>query len=167
MVDLLSHVLVGYSACALLARRGCIGDRHVPVGTVGSALPDLAKVQLLVSPGAVGALLGTPFSWLALHRLGGVLALAGIGALLFERGERRTVFGLLVGGGLGELFLDVFVTRAGGYAPPYLYPFSWWQPPAGNLYVSSDLWPLVVAAALALATFVYVRRDAATAADRR
>ena len=161
MVDLLAHVLIGYAAFALLARFGYVERRRVPVGMIGSALPDAAKVRTFLPKSAVESLLGEPFSWLALHRLGGLLALAGIGALLVARGERRAVFAALVGGGVGHLTLDALIARAGGYAPAYLYPFSWWQPPAGGLYVSSDLWPLLAAAAFASIAFLATRRTSA------
>ena len=161
MVDLLAHVLIGYGAFALLARSGHVRRRHVPVGMLGSLLPDVAKVRLFVPAPLVASVLGAPFSWLAIHRLGGVLALAGIGALIVARGERRAVFGALVGGAVGHLLLDSLIVRAGGYAPAYLYPVSWWQPPAGGLYVSSDLWPLLAAAAFAALAFLRTHRASA------
>jgi hypothetical protein len=159
MVDLLAHVLIGYGVFTLLARRGYVQSHHVPVGMLGSALPDLAKARLIVPASAAESVLGAPFSWLAIHRLGGLLALAGIGALVVARAERRAAFAALAGGGVGHLVLDAFVARAGGRAPAYLYPFSWWQPPSGDLYVSSDLWPLLAAGAFAALAHLAARRS--------
>lgn len=149
MVDLLAHVLVAYVTGTLLAWRGRLRSASVPILMVGAVLPDLAKLGTVVSPGRVEALLGLPFEWLVFHRLGGIALVAGLGALLFAPGRRRAAWLLLVAGAGEHLVLDAFVIRAGGFVPPYLYPLTWWQPPAVGLYVSSDLWPLVVAAALA------------------
>lgn len=158
MVDLLAHVLVGYAGATLLACRGRLARRHVPVAMVGAALPDLSKMGMVVPEEWVEHLFGLPFTWLAFHRLGGILLLAGAGALAFGRGERVGAYGVLVGSAAVHLLLDALVARAGGYAPPYLYPFTWWQPPAGGLYVSSDLWPTAVAVALAAAAWLLPRR---------
>jgi len=149
VVDLLAHVLVAYTTGAVLAWRGRLAPAWVPVLMVGAVLPDLAKAGQVVSPAEVAALVGVRFQWLVLHRLGGVLLVAGLGALLFESGRRRTAWLVLVAGAVEHLLLDVGVVRAGGVAPPYLYPLSWWQPPSAGLYLSSDLWPLALATALA------------------
>lgn len=146
MPDLLTHVLLAYAAIALATRASDrLSAHHVPVAMVGAAVPDLAKIGLLVDFDAVSAALGVPVSPLAFHRFGGVVVLAGIGALLVHRRERRLVFGLLSIAGAGHLILDAFVIRADGLAPPYLYPLTWWRPPAGSLYLSSDAWPAAIA----------------------
>lgn len=158
MPDLLTHVLVGYSLVALAAAVdgpgvGRIEPRHVGVGMVGAATPDLSKVGWAVPAGTTEALVGVPLSFTALHTLGGVLALAGVVALLFGRDERPAVFAVYASMGTVHLALDTLITRAGGYAPPYLYPLTWWQPPAGGVFVSSDLAPLLVAAPAAVAVW--------------
>jgi hypothetical protein len=160
MGDLLAHVLVGYAAGTLATRHSTwVETRHVPLVMVGSTLPDLAKARLLVGSGAVGEALGVPFSWLAVHRLGAAVALAGLGALLVTRPERRTAVAVLLAGALGHLLLDGFVVRANGVVPPYLYPVSWWRPLAGNLYLSSDRWPTLVALTLAVAVRISGRKE--------
>lgn len=158
MVDLLAHALFAYAVGATLQWVGTIERRHVAVVVVGGVLPDVAKAHLVVGSGAVEAAVGLPFSWLALHRLGAVLAFAALGALLFARAERSVAFGTLVGGGLLHLALDALVIRADGRAPPYLYPLSWWRPPSGDLYLSSDLWPTAVAVVLAATAWWMTRR---------
>lgn len=146
MTDLLTHVLAAYVVLTVLARRSDRFERRlVPVGMAGALLPDLAKVNLVVPSGVVEGLVGVPFSWLPLHRLGGLVAVAGCLAVFFERSERRVAFAVLVAGGLSHLVLDALIKRANGLTPPYLYPASWWRPPAGNLYLSSDRWPVLVA----------------------
>lgn len=157
VVDLLAHVLVGYALAATLAHAGVVPERYVPVAMVGSVLPDLSKVEMVVPESAVEAALGVPVSFLVFHRLGGALVLAGVGAALFARGHRLLAFGTLVGAAGVHLVLDGLIRRADGLAPPYLYPFTWYQPPAGGLYVSSDVWPTLVAAGAAGVVWVTTR----------
>lgn len=159
MPDLLTHVLVAYvTATALAWNVSRIPRWFVPVGMVGAVLPDVVKIYLLVPSGVVESALGVPFAWDPIHRLGGVLALAGLGTLLFDRPYRRAVFGTLVAGATTHLFLDSLIRRANGLTPPYLYPLSWWHPPSGNLYLSSDGWPAALALVVAAGVFVYDRR---------
>lgn len=161
MTDLLTHVLV---AAVLLAPLAWWTDRlhvrYVPLGMAGATLPDLAKVNYVVPRQRVADLFGVPFSWLTFHRLGGVVAVAVAVALLFERGTRRTVVAVLLAGATSHLFLDSLIERANGLAPPYLYPATWWYPPSGDLYVSSDVWPAAVAVGAVICLFA-VRRYAA------
>ena len=158
MPDLLAHVLVVYAAAtALTWSRLRLSRRMVPVAMVGAALPDLVKAYLVLDSGTVEAALGLPFSWQPLHRLGGLLVLAGLGALLFDRRFRRPAFGTLLAGGVSHLVLDALIRRANGLAPPYLYPFTWWAPPSGDLYLSSDAWPAAAAVVVAAAVLAYDR----------
>lgn len=159
MPDLLTHVLVGYSLGTVLTwYTDRLSDHHVPVLMLGSILPDLSKIRLLLPGGSISSLVGVPYSWLALHRVGAVLVLAGIASLLLRREERRVGLYLLSLGGCLHLLMDSGIKRANGLAPPYLYPFTWWQPPAGGLYVSSDLWPVAVAGAITIAVWVRNRQ---------
>jgi len=157
MPDLLVHVLAAYVATRAggwVAPVDRVADRWVAVAMVGAVLPDLAKLYLLVDASAVAAALGRPFHWSALHTLGPAATLAGIGALCFPRGYRRAAFGWLVGGAGLHLLLDLTVTRAGGMAPPYLYPLTWWEPPSADLLLSSD--PSSAAVAVVVAAGVWV-----------
>jgi hypothetical protein len=153
VTDLLTHVLVAYVAVALLAAAGRVDDRYVPVAMGGAVIPDLAKAQWVVGGGTVEGVLGTPFSWLPFHRLGGAVAVAGIVALLFAR-ERARVFAVLAAGAGSHFVLDALIERANGLSPPYLYPVTWSRPPSGGLYLSSDYWPVVVAVVAAVAVWV-------------
>ncbi|MFB6307705.1 MAG: metal-dependent hydrolase [Haloarculaceae archaeon] len=149
MTDLLTHVLVAFVAATVLSWvAGPVTKRHVPLAMVGAVLPDTAKAYLLL--GSIRpSVLGVEVSWLALQTLGGSLALAGVVTLFVDRAERRPAAALL-GLGVGlHVLLDYLVVRAGGYAPPYLYPFTWAQLPAGNVYLSSDIWPGALAVAVA------------------
>ncbi|MFA1611194.1 metal-dependent hydrolase [Halobellus rubicundus] len=156
MPDLLTHVLLAYAAAGLLAWRTRFPERYVPVVCVGATMPDAMKAAV-VADVASGSAFGVPYSFWGLHTLGGVAVLGGIGALTIRSADRRAALGALVAGGIGHLVLDLFVIRVDGLGPPYLFPLTGWLPPAGNLYASSDLWP--VAVALAVAVPVWIARE--------
>lgn len=158
MPDLLTHVLLAYVLFALATWRfDRLPHEYVSLGMVGATLPDLSKLGWLfqVPPEEV---LPVSFAWAAFHRLGPLLVLAGIGALLFERRERLAVFGVVTVGGLTHFFLDALNARADGLVPPYFYPFTWWRPPTGDLWVSSEIWPSMVALLLAAGVWYVTNR---------
>lgn len=159
MPDLLTHVLAVYVvATGLTWTVRSVPRTLVPVSVVGAVLPDVVKIHLLVPNATVEAVLGVPFAWAPIHRLGGVLVLAGLCTLALERSYRRGAFVALVGGASTHLFLDSLIRRANGLTPPYLYPFSWWHPPSGDLYLSSEPWPATLALIVAAAVFFHDRR---------
>jgi len=153
MAELLTHVLVAY---VLLTVGSWFVDgltvRWVPVGMAGAAIPDLAKVGLLVDGRTVEALLGVPFSYGPISTVGGVLVIAAGITLCFTE-ERARVFGLLVAGGTLSLVLDGLRMYADGQASFWLYPL-WWRPPTPSLYVTSD--PRVTAVGVVVAAGVFL-----------
>lgn len=159
MPDLLTHVLIVYSGLTVLSwYSDRVAPAFIPVAMIGAIIPDLNRISVIIDPELIESLLGTHFTFLVIHRLGGTLALVGVGALLFAGEHRRTAFGYLFVGALTQYPLDALIQRANGLTPPYLYPFSWWQAPAGNLYLSSDLWMAIPAIVLALAIWYFDRR---------
>lgn len=161
MTDLLTHVLAGYALATLVSwRLDPVAPRHVPLAMLGAAIPDAAKVYLLLG-GVRTTVAGVEVAWLALQTIGAGLAFAVAGALLVPPAERRPALAALVGGVCLHVTMDYFVVRTGGLAPPYLYPFTWAQLPAGNLYLSADAWPALVAVAMAGLVFVVDRRRTA------
>jgi membrane-bound metal-dependent hydrolase YbcI (DUF457 family) len=149
MTDLLTHVLAAYVLATVVSwRLGWLRRRHVPLAMLGAAIPDAAKVYLLLG-GVRTTVAGVEVGWLALQTLGAGLAFALVGGLLVPPAERRATLAALVGGLCTHVGMDYFVIRSGGLSPPYLYPFTWAQLPAGNLYLSADVWPSVVAVAAA------------------
>jgi membrane-bound metal-dependent hydrolase YbcI (DUF457 family) len=160
MTDLLTHVLAGYVLATVASwRLGWLRRRHVPLAMVGAAIPDAAKVYLLLG-GVRTTVAGIEVAWLALQTLGAGLAFALVGGLLVPPSERRASLVALAGGVVLHVGLDYLVIRAGGLAPPYLYPFTWAQLPAGNRYLSADIWPSLVAVAVAVGVAVVQRRRA-------
>ena len=158
MADWLTHTLVAY---AVFTAAGWsvpwLTERWVAVGVVGSVLPDLNRLSLLVSPDSVSAVLGVPFDWNALHTLGGVVLLGGVGALLFERRrEQVRAAALLYAGALSHLLVDLPQPYADGRTLTnlYLFPVRSWRTATPGWYVSADRW--VVAAAFVVALLVYL-----------
>jgi hypothetical protein len=159
MPDLLTHVLCVYVLLTPLSWRvEWIQRRHVALVMVGTVVPDVSKAHLLVDSSVVAEAVGRPWRWAGIHRLGPAGVLAGIGAMGFERGRRLSAFGWLLGGVLVHLVFDLAVVRASGLAPPYLYPFTWWQPPSADLLLSSDIWPWLLTAPVAGVVWLVDRR---------
>ena len=159
MAEILSHVLFAF---ALFTAIGWVIDwfdqRWVVAAMVGSVIPDLNRVELIINSGWIESTLGIPFSWGAIHTIGGVLLLSAIGAAMFAtREHQRKGFVMLVAGGSLHLLLDAVKVWADGYNGAYLYPFSWWRNPTPGWYVSADRWVVVVAIAVALVVFVVDR----------
>lgn len=159
MTDLLTHVLAGYVLATVASwRSDWVDARHVPLAMVGATIPDAAKVYLLLG-GVRTTVAGVEVAWLALQTAGAGLAFALAGSLFVPPRERRATLAALVSGVALHVAMDYFVVRTGGRAPPYLYPFTWAQLPAGNLYLSADAWPVTVAVAVAGLVFVLDRRQ--------
>lgn len=157
MADLLAHVLVPYVLLTVADWRfDWLSERWVVVGMAGAAIPDLAKVRLVVPDALVERTLGVPFSYTPIGSLGGVLLIAAAIALAFER-DRRRVYGLLVFGGFSALVVDGLRAFADGRADFWLYPL-WVRPPTPGLYVSSDPWVAPTVAVVAAGVYAIDRR---------
>ncbi|MEY7850684.1 metal-dependent hydrolase [Natrarchaeobius sp. A-rgal3] len=161
MAELLTHVLLAYAAFTVLGWYvEWIDDRWIAVGMVGSILPELNRLALVVSSGRVSSLLGVPFAWDALHTVVGAALLSGIGALLFASStHRRRAFLVLFAGGLSHLVVDLPQQYADGrmLTNEYLFPLTTWRPPTPGWYVSADRWVLVFASGVTLAIVLFDR----------
>ena len=159
MADLLTHLLAPYILLTVASWRvDWLDQRWVVVGMGGAAIPDLVKVGIVLDERVVEAFLGVPFTYIPVSTLGGVLLLAGVITVAFERRRWRRVFGLVTFGGLTSLLLDGMRVYADGRASAWLYPFTNWRPPTPSLYVSSDPTVLVVAL-LAAGTVAVIDRQ--------
>lgn len=157
MPDFLSHVLFMYIVLQITGWRFEWLDRPlIVVGMAGALIPDAVKIILIIPSYQIEAILGAPFSWAPLHRLGGSLATAFIASLLVDSKERRTVLGLLVVGLLSHLVLDALLARPGPNTYDMLYPLTYWKVPIldFDLYLSSDYWPSAVTGTGALIVYV-------------
>ena len=165
MAEWLTHVLIAY---ALFTAMGWVIDwincRWVAVGMVGSILPDLSRIRLVVPDDLVASILGLPFNWDGLHTIAGIVALSAIGALLFKTPcQQRRGFVLLIDGAVSHLIVDLPQKYADGYMLTnyYLFPLPTWRLPTPNWYVSADRWVVFIALAIALVVFLidYARKQ--------
>ena len=157
MAEWVSHVCLAY---ALFTAAGWAVDwldgRWVVVGIVGSILPDLDRLELVVSGDLITAATGVPFEWYGINTVGGAVVLSAIGALLFEHHrDRRRGFLLLLSGAFSHLLVDLPQRYADGLmlTNKYLFPLPPWRPPTPGWYVSADRWVAVVALLVALIVF--------------
>lgn len=159
MADLLSHLLAAYVLLTVASWRvDWLERRWVAVGVGGAAIPDLVKVGIVLDSDTVEEVFGVPFSYAPLSTLGGVLLVAGLITLAFNRHRWRRVYGLVLFGGLSSLVGDGLRAYADGRASAWLYPVTNWRPPTPSLYVSSDPTVLVVVLLVAGAVFALDRR---------
>lgn len=159
MPDVLTHVLAAYVlATALSFRVDWIAPPYVTLCMMGAMIPDLVKIGLVVPSARVEALLGVPFSWDAVHTLGGSTVAVLVGVALVPSAYRTRVFAMLALGVLSHHALDVLIYHPSGYVYDVFWPLSSTWVPAGDLYNSSDRWPLVVASGVAAAVALARRR---------
>ncbi|WP_254535976.1 metal-dependent hydrolase [Halomarina litorea] len=159
MPDLLSHALIAYSLCTLLALRyDWLAPRYVTVGMAGAFVPDLAKADLLVEGATVGSALGVPFDWFGLHTLGGAAVAVLVGVVLVASEERARVGSLLSLGAASHLVADAFLAKAASVSYPVFWPITQYHPPTPGLYLSTDYWPAVATGVVALCVWALVRR---------
>ena len=122
----------------------------------GVAIPGLIKIEILIDAGVVETLLGVPFKNAPISSLGGVLLIAGAITIFFER-QRRQIFSFLLFGAFSSLIINglrVFADDRSGF---WLYPFSWWRPPAPSLYITSDVRVLVISLLITVVVFALDR----------
>lgn len=160
MPDLLSHALIAYTLCTLLAARyRWLTPRYVTVGMAGAFVPDIAKVDLVLPGAVVRNALGVPFSWFGVHTLGGAAVAALVGVVLAAGEQRRRVAALLALGAGSHLAADALLLKASGHSYPVLWPLTVYHPPTPGLYHSTDVWPAFATGAAALAAWLLVRRS--------
>ncbi len=165
MAEWVTHVLLAYAFFTVLSWYSeWIDKKWVAVAMIGSILPDLNRLDLVVPNELVSYLLGVPYSWSGLHTLGGILLLSGIGALLFEGAtQQRRAFTMLFAGALSHLVVDLPQRYADGrmLLNSYAFPIPAPRPPTPNWYVSPDRWVAVVAVVVAGIVFAldYYRKN--------
>lgn len=164
MPDLLAHALIAYSLATLLSwRYDWLSPAYVTVAMAGAFIPDLTKISLVLSRSAIQSLFGVPFSWFALHTLGGSLVSLAIGVVLVTSAERRRVAALLGLGAVSHLLADALLLSPSGRSYPLLWPLSNVHPTTPGLYLSTDPEPMLVAAGVSVALFAATRyRDSHT-----
>ncbi len=145
MSDLLTHVLAAYVLATVASwSLDWLEPHHVPMAMVGAVVPDAAKVYLLTGTDRF-TVAGVTGSWYALQTVGAAFCFSLAGSLLVPKRERRVVLAVLLGAVGLHVTMDYMVIRAGGVAPPYLYPLTWAELPSLDVYLSSSRWPSLVA----------------------
>lgn len=161
MADLLSHALVGFGIFTIASWFvSWIDVRWITVGMVGAILPDLNRVGVFVPEGLITDLIGLPFDTGAVHSIGGIVLLAGIGALFFGgRVHQRRAFLLLLAGAITHLLVDLPQRYADGLmlTNRYLFPVTTHRFPTPGWYISADRWVLGVAVAFAVVVYLIDR----------
>ncbi|SDK16607.1 LexA-binding, inner membrane-associated putative hydrolase [Halovenus aranensis] len=158
MADLFTHILVGYVVVTALSWRWAwISPQLVTVAMVGSTLPDLNRIDLVLPDSTVEELLSLSFSWTPLHRAGGTLVMIAVGSLLVPKRLRRGVFALLLLGVGSHYALDFLLYKPAGVTADLLWPFTGRQFVIDGFYLSSDRWPAAVATVLALGAWAVDR----------
>lgn len=158
MPDFLTHILVVYVVLALAGQRlDWLTPPWIVAGMAGGLIPDVSKLELVVSADMVEAVLGVPFSWFPLTTLPGSVLVAGLASLAVAAEYRVRTFGILVFGAMTHLGLDLLLQKPGPTTFPVLYPVTLWEPPVVGVYLSSDVWPSLVAVGLAGVVFVLTR----------
>lgn len=170
MPDLLTHALVGYAiGTALSIRYGRLDRSHVTLVMLGALSPDLAKVGLVVPDAVVSGLLGVPFRWSPLHTVGGTVLVAGLCAVLFAPEYRRTALALVALGAASHHCLDLGLVTPTGETYAAFWPLTSARLPTGDLYLSTDRWPALVAGSAAVLVRAVARgrrrREGESAAD--
>ena len=159
MADLFTHILVGYSLGIVLSwRYEQLSYPFITAVMIGSTLPDLNRIDLVLPEDTMAALFGIPFTWIPLHRVGGTLLIVSIGALLVPTAYRRVVFTCLAAGASSHYALDFLLYKPSGVTSPLLWPFITHGLAVDGFYFSSDRWPVVAAAALAGLIWIMDRR---------
>lgn len=164
MPDLLTHALVGFVVgTALSWRYDHVTSPFVTLVMVGALSPDLNRIELLVPDPTVETLVGIPWTWAPLHRLGGTALVVAVAALLVDRRHRRLAVALLAVGATSHYTLDFLLYKPSGLTSPLLWPFTVHRVAIDGILVSSDRWPAVVAGVAALCVWLVDRRLAAVA----
>jgi hypothetical protein len=161
MPDLFAHAVIGYClGTALAFRYDWLTPAYVTVVMAGAFVPDLSKVYLLVPDAVVAETLGVPFSWFALHTLGGSAVAVLIGGGLVAGDERRRGLGLLSLGAGSHLVADALLLTPTGFSKPMWWPVAHVGLPSPGLYLSTEPTPLFVASAVAVVLWALRRRQA-------
>lgn len=165
MADLLTHVLVAYTIGILLSvKYTWINSSMVTAMMVGSAIPDLTRVGLIVQPSRIEDM-GIPFAFSPIHTLAGSFVIVLILACFVDSRYFKPVVIVLTLGMLSHHILDLFLMNVSGYSYAIFWPATIYQPPAFGPYMSTDMWPAVIA--LLAATLAFMVKKHLTTSDVR
>ncbi len=154
MPDLLSHLFIAYSISLLLSwRYRWIDNKYIVICLVGSIIPDLSKIYLVIPSNIIENILGIQFSWLSLTTTGGVFISVLIGGLSVDPKKRKPVFILLMLGSITHLVSDYLLKTPTGHSYPIFWPLTQWHPPTPGLYLSTQPQPTIITAIIAISIY--------------
>lgn len=166
VADLLTHLLVGYSIGTLLSfRYERLRPAHVSLVMVGATSPDLNRIELAVSDGFVAGVSGFPFSWEPLHTLVGSVLVIGLLVLLVTPEQRKWAVVLLATGVVSHHVLDVLLITPTGQSYAIFWPILEYRLPSGDLYQSTDRWPVLASGSCAALLWAIRRRRDSAASE--
>ena len=146
MADLLTHSLIAFSIGTMLSWRfKKINAQFITIMMIGSVLPDLTRIGLVIDSTFIEDIVGIPFSWEPLHTLGGVILVILIITLLVNKKDSRFILSLLSLGAFSHLLLDAFLIKVSGRSYTMFFPITIYNPEIPGFYLSTDVWPAVVA----------------------
>ncbi|MFP4051024.1 MAG: metal-dependent hydrolase [Thermoplasmata archaeon] len=146
MADLLTHSLVAFSIGTILSWRfKKINAQFITILMIGSVLPDLTRIGLILESALIEKTLNIPFSWQPLHTLGGVVIVIAVLTLFVDEKDSRYVLSLLSVGVFSHLFLDAFLIKVSGRSYTMFFPIATYNPKVPGFYLSTDMWPAVIA----------------------
>lgn len=158
MPDLLAHAFIAYTIGKLLSwRYDWFSPAYVTVVMAGAFIPDLTKIRLLIDSSTVEHLLGIPFSWDALHTLGGATIAILIGTLPVAPYIRARTSALLTVGAVSHLLADGLLLNPSGRSYAMLWPLTRYHPPTPGWYLSTQPEPTIVASLVAVLVWSVTR----------
>ena len=156
MPDLLAHAFLAYGLFTVLSwKYDWISTPYVTAGMAGALIPDLVKVGIVFPSATVESILGVPFSWSPLSRVGGAVICVLIGGVLIAEKNRYKGLLVLSVGTLSHLITDALLIKADGRSFPIFWPLTRWQPPTPGLYLSTQPEPTILTGVFAVIVWRY------------
>lgn len=142
MADLLTHVLAAYVIATVLSwRLAWVTPAMVAAAMAGAVSPDLNRLELLLPAAVITGVTGLAWDWSAMHRLGGMVLVMALVAVVVHRSVRWTAVLMVAIGATSHHLLDLVLINVSGRSYAVLWPLTEYHLPSPNLYLSSDRWP--------------------------
>lgn len=146
MADLFTHVLAGFIIATILSWRvDWITPSMIAVAMLGATLPDLNRLDFVISSTTIDGITGLDWSWVAFHRVGGTFIVIAIITLMVPRRYMKAVAAMLVLGAASHYTLDLLLYKPSGQSGALFWPITDYRVAIDGFYLSSDRWPAVLA----------------------
>ncbi|MFW6375640.1 MAG: metal-dependent hydrolase [Thermoplasmatota archaeon] len=159
MADLLTHSLVAFSIGTILSWKfKRINAQFITILMIGSVLPDLTRIGLILESAIIENTFGVSFSWQPLHTIGGVIIIISLFTLFMDKKDNKYIFSLLSLGAISHLFLDAFLIKASGHSYTMFFPLTSHSPQMPGFYLSTDVWPVMITMTIAFIIYQIDKR---------